>query len=180
MAHERFMARVQLGALLLMIGVAVELIRYTYRSFDRALTFAFWEPDRWNKHHLVDPGTVIELGARLGYFAIWGTIIVLSILSFLAGLHVLNQVRKGLVFDERVARALRWLGMILGLTMAADLMYHAIDPWLITRYNAEPLPLRWGYDPSDIKTFALTMILFLFGWVMQQSIEIDRQNREFV
>jgi len=37
-----------------------------------------------------------------------------------------------------------------------------------------------GYDPSDLKALWLAAVLFLFGWVMRQSIDIDRENREFV
>lgn len=180
MPHETTLKRVRLGALLLMLGVAAELIRYSFRSFDRALTFSFQKQELWNNHRWVDPGTTIELGARVGYFAIWTIIIFLSILSFLSALHLLNHVRKGRVFDIRSAQAIRRLGLVLGTAMVADLIFHAFDPWLITRFNAEPLPIRWGYDPSDIKTLVMAMILFLFGWVMRESIDIELEHKGFV
>lgn len=180
MSQDRAMARVRTGALVLMIGVSAEMLRYIYTSFDRALTFSFLKPERWNDHNLVDPGTVIETGARIGYFSIWTAIIVLSVLSFVAGLMLLNHVRRGEIFELQSARAIYRLGLILGIAMVADLIFHAIDPWLITRFNAEPLSVRWGYDPSDLKTLTMAGILFLFGWVMHQSIEIARENREFV
>ena len=92
MAHERVTARVQTGALVLMLAVGVELLRYSYRMFDRAWTFCFGEPDLWNKHRLVDEGMAIEFGARLGYFSIWGGIIVL--LVFLLSMNLLAIILR--------------------------------------------------------------------------------------
>ena len=180
MSEDRTLSRVRLGALVLMIGVGAEMIRYTYDSLKRSLTFSFWEPERWNNHHLVDPDTVIGFGPRLGYFAIWGTVILLSICAFLASLYLLNLVRRGQIFELPAAKAVTWLGLILGVGMVADLIFHSLDRWLITHANADPASIRWGYDPSDLKTLAMAAVFFLFGWVMRQSIEIDRENREFV
>lgn len=180
MPEDRTLSRVRLCALLLMLGVGAEMLRYIYDSLDRSLKFSFLEPERWNTHRLVDAGAEIAMGPRIGYFAVWGTVILLSVLSFLAALHLLNMVRQGRIFDLRTANAVRRLGLILGIAMVADLAFHALDPWLLTQSNAEPLHVRWGYDPSDIKTLSMAMILFLFGWVMQQSIHVDQENREFV
>lgn len=180
MTNDKTISRVRTGGLILMIGVAAEMIRYVYTSFDRALTFSFWDPTRWNTHNLVDPDTVISIGSRIGYFAIWGLIIVLSVAAFLAGLYLLNFVRQGKLFHSQSAAAVSWLGLILAIAMIADLIFHAIDPWLITRANADPLPIRWGYDPSDIKTLIMALILFLFGWVMRESIQIEQENSEYV
>ena len=78
MSQQKVLRRIRLGSLVLMIGVGLELLRYLYRSFDRALTFAFFDPEQWNAHWQVDAGTIIETAPRLGYFAIWTTIILLS------------------------------------------------------------------------------------------------------
>jgi len=180
MLEDRPLARVRFCALLLMLGVGAEMLRYTHHSLNRALTFSFWEPERWNSHHLVDACAAIGMGPRIGYFAIWGIVILLSVLAFLAALHLLNLVRQGQIFELRTANAVRRLGLILAIAMVTDLVFHALDPWLLTRSNAEPLQVRWGYDPSDIKTLSMATILFLFGWVMRQSIYVDRENREFV
>ena len=180
MPQAKILARVKVGALILMIVVAVEMIRYVITSLDRAVSFSFWEPEKWNTHHLVDPDAVIQMGQRIGYFAVWGLIILLSTFAFLAALQLLNNVRGGRIFHAKTAVYVSRLGLILAIAMVADLIFHALDPWLITLSNSEPLQIRWGYDPSDIKTLIMAIILFLFGWVMRQGIEIDRENSEFV
>jgi len=180
MAEDHNLSRVRLGALVLMLGVGAEMLRYTYRSFERALNFCFWKPEHWNTHYLMDADIVVEMGPRIIYFSAWGTIILLSVLAFLASLYLLSHVWRGQIFELQAAKAMTWLGLVLGIAMVADLIFHAADHWLLTLPNAEPLGIRWGYDPSDIKTLVMAAVLFLFGWVVRQSIEIDRENREFV
>lgn len=180
MTTGRNFMRVQTGALILMIVVAAEMIRYLITSLNRALNFSFWEPRMWNTHHLVDPNTVVEMGPRIGYFTVWSTVILLSTLAFLAALQLLNNVRRGKIYHPKTAAYVSRLGLILAIAMIADQIFHSIDSWLLTRSNSEPLGIHWGYDPSDIKTLIMATILFLFGWVMRQGIEIDRENSEFV
>lgn len=172
---------IRTGALILMVPVAAELVYYTYNSFFHAYRFCFGEPDRWNTHWQVDAGTAIEMGPRLGYFLFWSMIILASVAAFVVGLYVLNRCRKGLVFDAQTARGVHLLGAVLMFAMAIDQVFKAMDTYLITRFNiAGPEAIRWFYDPSDVKTFLLAVILFLFGWVMRKGIEVDRENRGFV
>ena len=180
MSHDRTLSRIRIAATLLLIAIAAETLRYTYTSFDRAYSFAFGNPDLWNNHYLADPSTIVPMGARIQYFAIWGGIILLSLACYLIGLFILNSVRRGRIFEPQTASAVWWLGLTLAVAMVADLIFHAVDAALITRFNAEPLPVRWAYDPSDLKSLSLALILFLFGWIMRQSIEIEKENRGFV
>jgi len=181
MQIDRNLRRIRIGALILMVLVAAELMYYSYKSFFRAYRFSFGAPDRWNTHWLVDEGAMIATGQRLLYFSIWASVILASIAAFIAGLHLLNRCRKGLIFTEATARAIQGLGGILAFAMVIDQMFQAADAYLITLSNADgPNPIAWFYDPSDIKTFVMAVILYLFGWVMRVSIWIDAENRGFV
>ena len=181
MQHVPQLRTVRIGALLLMIPVAAETVYYAYRAFSRGWRFSFGDPERWNSHWRVDPGTVIEMAPRVGYFAIWTVVVLSSLLCFLVGLYLLNRVRKGLVFDRHSAETVRVLGLCLAAAMVIDQVYQAADAYLITRFNAAgPEPIRWFYDPSDIKSGILAVILILFGWIMRRGIEIAQENRGFV
>jgi len=181
MSDTKPLKAVKIGALILMLPVAAETIYYTYRSFARAIRFSFAEPERWNTHFRVDAGTVIEMGPRIGYFVFWGLVILASVAAFIVGLYILNRCRQGLLFDERTAKGIHLLGAVLAFAMVIDQVFQSMDIYLITRFNiAGPGPIAWNYDPSDIKTFSLAVILFLFGWVMRKGIEVDRENRGFV
>lgn len=172
---------VKIGAAILMLPVAAHLVYYAYHAFSRAIRFSFSEPERWNTHWRVDAGTVIEMGARIGYFTFWAAVILASCAAIIVGLYILNRCRRGLIFDAQTARSVHLLGAVLAFAMVIDQMFQAMDIYLITRFNiAGPEPIVWVYDPSDIKTFLLAVILFLFGWVMRKGIEVDRENRGFV
>lgn len=181
MTPTQALTSVRHGALILMFPVAAQLLYSTYHSFYRAWRFCFDEPQRWNAHRWVDPGTVIDTGTRAQYFALWAGVILGSVAAFVVGLYVLNRCRQGRIFDDRTAGALRLMGLVLACALVADQAFQAVDPYLITRFNAAgPLPVRWAYDPSDLKGIALGLILYLCGWVMQKGIQVARENQEFV
>lgn len=180
MQADRTPRHIRIGATILLVLVAVETVYYTGSSFFRAYRFSFGEPDRWNTHWRVDPGTVIEFPARLGYFTFWGLVVLASVAAYVAGLHLLNRVRRGLIYDRGTAASIRRLGLVLAFAMVLDQVYQSMDLWLITRFNAEPHPVYWAYDPSDLKTLAMAVLLCLFGWVMRDSIAIEQENRGFV
>jgi len=181
MQQTRLMTLIRYGSVALMFILTAELLRYGYRAIGRAWRFSFGEPERWNTHWAVDAGTVIEMGARTSYFALWISVIAASILSTLIALYILNRTRRFLIFDVRTANALRWLGLTLAFAMAYDQLFQAVDLYLVTRFNAAgPEPIRWNYDPSDFKSFIMGILLFLFGWIMLKGIDVARENEEYV
>lgn len=181
MEQNRTLIIIRRWALGLSIPVALELVYYSYRSFARAWRFCFGEPERWNSHWAVDPGTVIETGPRIGYFLLWGSVNLASILCYVIGLALLIMIWRGRLFDPLIGRVVRLLGGALAFSMAWDQLFQAFDLYLVTRFNADgPHPIRWVYDPSDIKSFSLGVILFLFGWVMLKGLDVARENRSFV
>ena len=181
MDSDKLLTRARIGALVLMVLVAAEMLRYSIRSFYRAWRFCFGEPGRWRRHWAVDDAAIIETGQRVLYFGIWVVIIFASVGAFVAGLMLLNRCRKGAFFDPATARAVARLGAALSLAMVLDQLFHAANLWLLTLGNeGGPMPWRFGYDPSDFKSLILGLILFLFGWVMQRAAEVDAENRGYV
>lgn len=181
MTATKQLTLVRRAALVLMIPVGIEAIYYTQRMIYRALRFCFLEPDRWTNHRLVEPDAIIPMAARIQYFALWLAVILASVLCFAVGLYVLNRVRQGLIFDPLTARAVAWLGASLAFALAFDQVFAAVDLHLVTRFNPlDVVPIFWNYDPSDYKSIALGLILFLFGGVMRRAIDVARENEGYV
>lgn len=153
---------------------------YTAQSLYRAWRFCFGEPERWEHHWRVDPLTVVEMPGRINYFVFWIAVIACSAAAYALALVVLNRVRRGDIYSHATARLVRLLGLVLMGAMLIDTLFGALQPWLITRYNFVREPIAYVYDPSDIKTMILAVILFLFGWVMTEATRIDAENKEFV
>lgn len=181
MGKAQFEKRVRWGAIVLMVLLAAEFLRYSYHSFRRAYRFCFGEPERWNTHWLVDKGIEIENSLRISYFSFWAVVIISSMAVFIAALFLLNHFRKGHFFVPETARGIILVGGLLAFAMLIDTIFMAMDPWIITYQNTTDFaPIKYFYDPSDIKAFILSVILMLFGWVMQKAIAIDVENKEFV
>ncbi|MEL6617851.1 MAG: DUF2975 domain-containing protein [Pseudomonadota bacterium] len=181
MQHTRLLTTVRWGALAMMILMSIETARYAYDSVHRAWRFSFGDPQRWNAHWAVDAGTMIGMGPRTGYFILWIAVVLASLLCFAIGLYLLNRIRRLQLFDMRTALTVRALGLALAFAMAFDQVFQAVDLYLVTRFNANgPEPIMWRYDPSDIKTFSIGILMFLFGWIMHKGIDVARENKGFI
>lgn len=181
MSNQAFKNRVQAGSTVLMGVTCIYLVYYLYSSFSRAYRFCFGEPERWQNHWRVEDGAIIADWTRVQYFLIWAIVIVISAIATLVAIRLLNRCRKGLIFDSRTAQLLRVFGGILVLAMIADQIFGAVELNLLTKHNLVNVePIRWAYDPVDYKTIVLALVLFLFGSVMREAIEIEKTNKEFV
>ena len=181
MTPHVFKSRVQWFSTVLMGATILFLIYYLYRSFGRAYRFCFGEPERWANHWRVEEAAVIEQSTRATYFGVWVTVILLSAIATLAAIRLLYLCRQGRIFDVAAARTIQVFGILLVIAMIGDQVFGAVDLYLLTKHNlVQQEPIQWFYDPVDFKTMALALVMFLFGWVMRDAIEIDKTNKEFV
>lgn len=177
----KFKKRVRIGATILMVLTACELVRYMYVSFSRAIRFSFADPERWQGHWLVEDDVLIDMPLRISYFSIWTIVILASVAGSLAGIYLLNEFRKGNLFTQKTARGIQIVGGILFIAMLLDTGFGAVDQWMISFRNLENVvPIQFSYDPSDAKVMVLSAVLFIFGWVAQEAIKIVRTNEEYI
>ncbi len=181
MSVQTFKQKVQTGAGGLMIPLAVYLVYYTYESFDRFISRSFTHPEFWENHWMIDEGVKLGLNTRMMYFFNWMPTIIVSIISICFGLHLLNRLRKGLFFDLRTAWAVQMLGGVSILVIILDTVAETMAATLITSQNVDGgWPLRYQYDPTDIKSLILCLVIFMFGWIMREAMAIDQEHKEYV
>jgi hypothetical protein len=73
------------------------------------------------------------------------------------------------------------LGGLLIVAIIGDQFFGALELFLLTQHNPFYVePIQWRYDPTDFKMAALASVLFMFGWVMRDTIEVGQTNKEFV
>ena len=181
MPAEAFKRKAQVGAGVLMLPVGVYLIYYIYESLSRFISRSFTHPEWWYTHWMVDEGIKAALATRTLYFVGWMPIIIVSAMSTIAGLYLLNRIRKGLFFDLHTGWAIQMLGGLSVVTIILDTIMEAVSVVLITSQNADGgLPFRYQYDPTDIKMLILSIVIFIIGWIMREAIMIDQENREYV
>jgi len=173
--------RIQKGAVVLMAAVSAYLVYYTFHSFRRAIRFCFGEMERWNEIDFVENDAVIEMSTRYMYFGLWAAAISFSMAGIIAGLYLLNRVRIGFLFDDISARSIQIFGAVTVLAMIVDTIFGVFDLYLLTLHNAENrYGLQYLYDPSDLKTAMLASVMFMFGWVMREAVNIENENKGFI
>lgn len=158
------------------------LIYYPFEALSWNLELSFLDPGKWTRRDSwVDPNAQIATATRVVFFIIWLIPTVFGALGYFVGFSTLFLVRRGVVFDQRVARRLRAMGVLIFLSCTASLLAGAVSPMIRSWHNADgPLPLRFWYDSGNIG-MAFCGLAFLFlGLVMREAIYIARENEEFI
>lgn len=176
------MERIRTMSTFAMIVMLPMLIYYPYEALLWNLELSFLDPDRWTRNSSwVDPDAQIAPLTRFVFFVAWAVPTVLGVLGYLAGFSVLVLLRRGVVFDPRIARRLSAMGVLIFLSSCTALLAGAVSPMIRSWHNADgPLPLRFWYDSGNIG-LAFCGLAFLFlGLVMREAISIARENEEFI
>jgi|GEM_PF-2092009 len=181
MSVQSFKQKVQFGAGVLIVPMALYLAYYIYESFSRFISRSFTHPEFWENHWMIDEGVKLSLNIRIMYFIGWMPTIITSIVSIGFALYLLNRLRKGLFFDTRTAWAVQMVGALGVAVIVFDTIMESVSATLMTSLNADGgWPLQYQYDPTDIKSLILTLVIFAFGWMMGEAIKIDQEHKGYV
>ena len=157
------------------------LIYYIYESFSRFISRSFTRPEFWENHWMIDQGVSLDFTIRATYFFGWMPVIIMSCITIVLGLYLLNRLRQGLFFNSRNARAIQFLGGLSVATVLLETLMESLTVVLITSQNSDGgRPFSYQYDPTDIKALILYLVIFTFGWMMDEAIKIDREHKEYV
>ena len=176
------MKRIRNLSTVAMIVMLPMLIYYPYEALSWNLELSFLDLGKWTRNDSwVHPDAQIAMGTRVVFFSIWAIPVLLGVLGYLSGFSALLLLRRGIVFDQRVARGLTRMGIFVFLSSALSLVAGAVSPMIRSWHNPDgPLPLRFWYDSGNFG-LAFCGLAFLFlGLVMQEAIRIARENEEFV
>lgn len=181
MQIDRIKQRVMFWSGVLMLPTAGFLIYYTYESMTRFISRSFTHPEFWENHWMIDKTVTLDLTTRTLYFFSWMPVILLSCLSMVVGLYLLNRMRLGLFFNSGTARAIQVLGGLSVLVIILDTIMESLTVVIITAQNADGgRSFAYQYDPTDIKALIVYLVIFTFGWMMREAILIDQEHKEYV
>lgn len=165
-----------------MILMAPMLLYYPYDSFAWVLKLAFLEPELWTTiDNWADPDAQIATLTRIVFFTVWAVPTVLGTIGYLTAFSMLILLRRGVVFDQRIAARLKMLGGLMFASSSLGLVAGAVSPMIRSWHNLDgPLPLRIWYNSGNVG-LAFCGLGFLFlGLVLHEAIKIARENEEFV
>lgn len=165
-----------------MIIMLPMMLYYPYEALSWNLEMSFLDPGMWTRNDSwVDRNAVIATSTRVVFFTLWAVPVVVGCLGYVSGFSMLILLRRGIVFDQRIAWRLSAMGVLIFCSSTAALFAGAMSPMIRSWHNAGgPLPLRFWYSSGDIG-LAFCGLAFLFlGLVMREAIKIARENEEFV
>jgi len=162
--------------------MAPMLIAYPYEAFSWQLELSFLDPGMWTRDsRWVDGGAQIPMTTRWVFFLVWAIPTVIGLAAYLVGFWTLWLVRKGIVFDVRIARNVTWMGTLIALSSGLSLAAGAVSPMIRSWHNiGGPLPLRFWYDSGNLGMVYSGLAFIFLGLVMHQGIKIARENETFI
>lgn len=165
-----------------MVLMAPMLIYYPYDTFAWLVNLAFLDPELWNTiDDWADRDAHIPMQTRLLFFTVWGVPSLMGVIGYLTSFSLLMLLRRGVVFDRRIALRLKIVGSMIFLSSTLSLLAGAVSPMIRSWHNADgPLPLRIWYNGGNVG-LAFCGLGFLFlGLVLHEAIKIARENEEFI
>lgn len=176
------MSRIRLLSTLAMILMAPMLVYYPWHELTWNLELSFLDPGAWTRNdRWVHPNAQIATTTRIVFFVTWFLPMLGGWLAYVAGFSLLWLLRKGIIFDLRVARRLKWMGALIFASSTMALLAGAVSPMIRSWHNPDgPLPLRFWYDSGNLGMVYCGLAFLFLGVVMHEAIRIARENEGFV
>ena len=174
--HKQRISRV---ASILLIVVNIFAILWTVEYCFRIIPHVGWAD--WGRWRGVDDDLVITWWMRflVGWFYV--PVFFVAFGSFYFARRLLKAYERGVIFDERTAGSLIFLGLFMIGVGLVDTYVYAFELTLLSAWNDDgPVMPRYWYDAGDI-TIALAGAGFcLVGWVTREGLRMQRENESFV
>ncbi|EBA16624.1 hypothetical protein RSK20926_02429 [Roseobacter sp. SK209-2-6] len=175
MPHIRTVAR------LLILPMGIFVIYYFYKGMEWQLNIAFLEPERWMKSRYVSPEAVVETSTRIFYFVMWQVPLYCGLTAYAFAVICLIRLARGYLFDQGIARCCMMIGTFTAVSSGSNLIAAAFSPMILSWHNPEgPAPLRFWYSSTHFSLVFYGFAFLMMGWILQEAIRVDKENREFV
>jgi hypothetical protein len=175
------MQRITRTATILQPMVIIFTLFYIWKTAGGTVDFALLSPDLWMTSAWVHPDAQIAQATRYVYLGIWLLPIAFGLLAIAAGWAALGLVRRGTLFDARIAARFRLIGFATAASGAADLWANFWTPMVMSWHNPDgPLPPNFYFNSESAGLILCGGGFYLVGWIMGEAIALARDNEGFV
>jgi len=175
------MQRIQYMATALLPVMGVFCLFYIFVTGHDALDQALWSPDRWYESRYADPAAQITAFTRSVAAVLWVLPVIAGLAAVFMAIYVLNLVRQGVLFDERIARGFRFAGLATALSGGLGLLMVCLAPMIFSWHNPSgPLAPRFYFHSDTAGLIVCGAMFWLVGWIMREAIRIANDNEGFV
>lgn len=175
------MQRIQLMATVLLPIMAVFCLFYVVFTGLDALDLAILTPERWLDSRYSDPQVQIPQATRMVAALAMLSPIIAGLVAVFMAIYVLNLVRQGILFDERIARGFRVAGVATALSGVLGMVISWLRPTILSWHNQGGARAPDFFFHSDTAGLIVCGAMFwLVGWIMREAIRIARDNEGFI
>ncbi|MEL6680357.1 MAG: hypothetical protein AAFQ51_16760 [Pseudomonadota bacterium] len=175
------MEKIRLAATALIPVLVVFAVLYITFTAGEDIAFAFLDRARWYDSYWVHPDSPGPNWQRALYLAIWLAPVALGLFAVFHALRLVMLIRRGVLFDDRIGRLLRLVGIGTGGSGLADFVANLITPQVMSLTNPEgPVPFSWYFDSEPAGLVVCGGGFYLIGWIIVEARRIADENREFI
>ena len=143
--------------------------------------FAFLDRELWYDSYWVHPQSPGPNWQRGLYLVIWLLPVAIGLFAVFCALRLVHLIRQGVLFDARVSRLLRLIGIGTAGSGLADFLANLITPWTMSLTNPDgPVPFKWYFDSEPAGLIVCGGGFYLIGWIMAEARRIADENEGFI
>ena len=175
------MYKIEQTAKLLIPALLVFAAFYLFFVGGGTFTFAFLDNEAWYRTGWVADDAVLTFPQKLLYFAVWISPVIFGLWSVYAAIKMLLLMRTGVLFDARIGRLLRHVGLGTSLSGLTDFCANLVDVSILTLANPNGAEgLRWYFDSEPAGLIMCGGGFYLIGWVLVEARRLADENEGFV
>lgn len=175
------MHKIQRTATLLIPILAIFAVLYTTFVLGERLAFTFADDGVWTAQAETASDAKISAIQRSFYLALWSGPILFTLLAVIFALKVLLLIRAGILFDDRIARFLRFMGVGVSGSGIADTLANLFEAKALSWTNPDgPLPIEWYFDSEPAGIILCGGGFYLIGWIMAEAGRVKDEVESFI
>jgi hypothetical protein len=175
------MQKVQRTATLLLPVLVLFAGLYVVHVAGDTIRFAFLDPDLWHQSELVHPDAPAPWTLRMVYTLVWLLPVAFGLFGIHAALRMVMLIRGGVLFDDRISRRLRQVGIGTGGSGGADFAANLVSPTILSWANpAGPDRVTWYFDSEPAGLVVCGFGFYMIGWIVSEARKLSDDNEGFI
>ena len=154
---------------------------YIWFTAGSDVRFAFLDRELWYNSRWVHPDAAGPNWQRALYLFVWILPVAIGIYGAICAIRLLLLIRRGILFDKRISRLLKLVGVSTFGSGFADFFGNLITPQIMSLMNPDgPVPFRWYFDSEPAGLMMCGIGFYLTGWIMTEARKLADENEEFI
>lgn len=175
------MQKIHRTATLLIPVLIVFAVLYVVFTAGSTLEFAFLDQERWYQSDWVDPDAPVPDWQRAIYLFMWLMPVFFGLLAVCCAFWMVLLIRKGILFDARISRLLRWVGIGTSASGFADFIAELFTPQVLSWTNPTgPVAFEWYFDSEPAGLIVCGGGFYLIGWILAEARRLAYENDGFI